>query len=83
MGWWLLTRYGLCVLEWSASMIASEPRCADGRLLRIPFTTVFDYILLLRVVAQELQARLGPARDPSHHSSLLSLSSDCYADLRS
>jgi len=34
---------------------------SEGRLLRIPFTTVFDYILLLRAVAQELQARRGPA----------------------
>ena len=41
--------------EWIPSMTASDVRCADGRLLRIAFTTVFDYILLLRVVAQELQ----------------------------
>ena len=30
----------------------------DGRLLRIAFTTVFDYLFLLRVVAQELQVRI-------------------------
>ena len=28
-----------------------------GRLLRIPFTTVFDYLQLLRLVAEQLQAR--------------------------
>lgn len=48
-------------LEWTPSTIASDLRFADGRLLRIAFTTVFDYILLLRVVAQELQACCGPA----------------------
>lgn len=49
-------------------MIASELRCADGRLLRIAFTTVFDYILLLRVVAEELQACCGPAMHTSRYA---------------
>ena len=60
-------------LEWAPSTIASELRCADGRLLRIAFTTVFDYILLLRVVAQELQACCRPAGHASCRAMLQSL----------